>query len=282
MLRAGPFSDSRVVTLVNACFVPVYFDLGKGSPAADDAARDFVVRLDPRLGGASVPTPDVFAVTAEGEQLGKASNYATEVDYLEMLRDVVRDAGLHDESESEAALPVDQRAWLRLCKGDAEGARALLDDAEDDAARLMSARVLRLVGELDAARAALEGCSDEVDADVAVELGRTLLLRGDLAAACASFDQVDPEHRRHAEAEYFTGVARFHQDRVDDAKAIWTALIESYGENVWSYRADWAIEGAKERKSSRVFSSIGGKTTLGRHGYMGRRNPDLEPIGRDV
>ncbi len=50
-------------------------------------------------------------------------------------------------------------------------------------------------------------------------------------------------------------------------------------QDAWIYRADWAYTNVKEgkRKGRRVFSTRGPKTSLlNRHGYVGRRNPDLD------
>ena len=45
MLRAGPFSDERVIAFVNRRFVPFYFDLSNRGAAGDAAAREFVVAM---------------------------------------------------------------------------------------------------------------------------------------------------------------------------------------------------------------------------------------------
>ena len=90
MLRSGPFTDERVIGLLNQRFIPIYFDLSSKSPASDIDARKFVIELQPELGGSRVPTPPVLFVTADGELLGEVSNYASESEILGALRDVLR------------------------------------------------------------------------------------------------------------------------------------------------------------------------------------------------
>ena len=77
MLRAGPFSDERILRLANRRFVPFYFDLANRGFAGDADARAFVVKVRPEYGGRGVPTPDLLLMTPDGKQVGKVSNYAS-------------------------------------------------------------------------------------------------------------------------------------------------------------------------------------------------------------
>ena len=70
MLRAGPFSDERVVRLINRRFIPFYFDLSDRGFAGDPAARKFVVAARREMGGASVSTPQVLFMTPTGKVVG--------------------------------------------------------------------------------------------------------------------------------------------------------------------------------------------------------------------
>ena len=76
MLRAGPFSDERVIGLLNRRFVPFYFDLSNHGYAGDPDARKWVVKRRPDMGGMSVNTPPILIMTPEGKVAGKFSNYA--------------------------------------------------------------------------------------------------------------------------------------------------------------------------------------------------------------
>ena len=89
MLRAGPFSDARVVGLCNRRFVPFYFDLSNRGVAGDPDARAFVVAVRKELGGRAVPTPPVLFMTPDGEVVGEVSNYATEDQVLRTMLDLL-------------------------------------------------------------------------------------------------------------------------------------------------------------------------------------------------
>ena len=265
------------MTLANQRFVPIYFDLGARGPAYDANAKSFVVELDSRLGGSSVPTPDVIVASASGEELGKVSNYAAEEQVLVMLRKVLAEAQLAGETDEEAGWDTPRRAWLRYCVGDVEHARALLEEPKDSSAALMLARIERWEGNLDAAQDAL-GSVERIDSgDLSAELGRIELAAGNLEASLAAFEGVPHDHEARSEVDYRRGVVLYQLGHTQAAKAVWFAMVERFGEDRWSYRADWALAGANEPKGKRKtsFSTGGKKTALGRHGYMGRRNPDL-------
>lgn len=266
------------MTLANQRFVPIYFDLGVRGPAYDEQAKAFVVELDARLGGASVPTPDVIVASADGDELGTVSNYAAEEQVLAMLREVLAEAQLAGETGAETRWDTPRRAWLRYCLGDVEQARKLLAGPKDAGAALMLARIERWEGKLEAARGALESVALMNSGDHAAELGRIELAAGNLEASLAAFEAVPHDHHARSEVDYRRGVVLYRLGHAQAAKAVWFALVERFGEDRWSYRADWALAGANEPRGKRktMFSTGGEKTALGRHGYMGRRNPDLE------
>lgn len=267
-----------MVTLANHRFVPLYFDLGKGGPAYDAGARALAVQLDERLGGSSVPTPDVFAATSAGEQLGKVSNYAPEDEVLAMMRKVVATAAdLAVETDEEAKWPTAKRAWLRYCIGDVEGARALLSDPKQPEQALMLARIERWETNTEAAREALQGSAGISKGDMSTEVGRIELLAGNLEAALVAFETVPHDHAERNEVDYRRGIVLYHLGHRDTARAVWLALIQRFGEDRWSYRADWALAGSGKDADSKggISTGDGKKSALGRHGYMGRKNPDL-------
>jgi tetratricopeptide (TPR) repeat protein len=255
--------------LVNARFVPLYFDLGRGSPAGDAEAKKVITAIDPRLAGRSVPTPDVFILAPDGKLIDRASNYASEAKYLALLQKVVgASKELSAETDAEAKLPVGERAWLRYCMGDVEGAMKLVAAEKEGLGR---ARILRWERKFDDARKALEKHSDAF-----AERGVLESFAGEHADAAALLSKVGSEHARHAEAQYFLGLALFHEGKAKEAQAVWKGVIKKYGENAWSYRSDWALAGSKQKgRGPQVFTTTGKKSGLGRHGYMGRKNPDL-------
>lgn len=278
MLRAGPFSDERVRGLINARFLPIYFDLNSSAPAADAGARKLVVALKPGLGKASVPTPPVLIVNADGELLAEVSNYASETEMRRALLQVLErhpQYALPDEAELKAS-PI-HRARIAMLLDDDDGARALLAEESGDEALLLLAQMGRRAQDWASMRASLDRMSKGSSAvHEPLERAYAELAAGQYASMTDRLGTVDKQSPRYAEARYLYGIALYHRSRVEQAKAVWAALVEEIGESAWTYRADWAYSGADESAGGRrSFSTRGSKTLLGRHGYMGRRNPDL-------
>jgi hypothetical protein len=283
VLRSGPFSDERVIGLLNTRFVPFYFDLGAGSPAADDAAKKFVVAAKPELGGASVPTPPVLLMTPAGELLSEVSNYASEAQMLAALREVLSDhPAFAAPRAGESELARLERARIAHWLGDDRAARALLAEDRSAAESLFLAQVARRGGDLVQAMEALGELDPEADAaNLTLEHGLIAWAHARYADMQADLEAYPGDGPRAAEAQYYLGLARFHQNEPEAARSTWSELVERFGENRWSYRADWAYSqttasGIATQKTS--FSTTGGSDSLlGRHGYMGRQNPDLSP-----
>jgi len=259
---------------VNARFVPLYFDLGRGSPAGDAAAKKVIAAIDPRLAGQRVPTPDVFILDPDGKLIDRTSNYASEAKYLALLRKVVgASKALSAETEAEAKRSIAERSWLRYCIGDTEAAMKLVAAEKDSLAR---ARILRWERKFEDARKALGKHVDSF-----AERGVLEVFAAKYAEASALLTKVGAKDPRHAEAQYFLGVARFQQGKTKDAQGVWNGVIKTYGENAWSYRSDWALQNSKAKPGGGPvrFTTTGKKSGrnsgLGRHGYMGRKNPDL-------
>lgn len=103
MLRAGPFSDERIVRLANRRFVPFYFDLSNRGVAGDPAARKFVVKERKRLGGRSVPTPPVLFMSPDGE-VPRAGRQLLQV-VKDLLVLIVAESVLTREEQGEYRFP---------------------------------------------------------------------------------------------------------------------------------------------------------------------------------
>jgi tetratricopeptide (TPR) repeat protein len=295
VLRAGPFSDERIIRLVNRRFVPLYFDLATGGALKDPAARDFVVKVKKELGGGAVPTPPVLVLTPDGELLAEASNYASEDALLGTLRDVLRDhAGWNaltkEEAEIEASGAPLPRADLLFDLGrEDEARRVLAKEVEATAspeAALLLARFCRLGkrwSEMELALAPVRDLIDVKDAKTGalaaahhVERAWLLLATDDFDAALEHAGQVPEKSARHTEARYVAGLAQWHAGKRDAALRTWKQVIEGCSQDPWIYRADWAYTQAKQGPKS-SFGTGGAKVSLlGRIGYMGRGNPDLE------
>lgn len=281
MLRSGPFSDECVVGLLNSRFVPFYFDLGRRSPAADDQAKAFVVAVMKELGGSSVPTPPVLLMTPEGKLLGKISNYATEAVMLKGLRAVLVEHPQYAlPAELEAELPRLERARIAHWIGEDKRAAALLEGERSPAESLFLVRLARRSGDLKQAEEILAEIDSESDAaEIALERALLAHLEGHYDAMSTPLAAYPSDGPRAPEAQYYLGLSQFHLGQPKLARETWKALVASYGETRWSYRADWAYCQTNDKGLAgrqRSFTTAGGGSLLGRHGYMGRQNPDLE------
>ena len=278
MLRAGPFSDERIVGLLNARFVPFYFDLAVGSPAGDAEAKEFCVAIKEELGGSSVPTPPILIITVEGELVAEISNYADEETVLRKLRLVLAENGdLAAPSEEEANWPVIQKARLRVDLGDHAGARRLLEGQDEPSAHLLLARLARHERNwTEHARelAKLDGKSHEHEVRMEQALWAWNEERyADIVDLLAQFPT---SSGRYSEARYYEGLAYYHSEETELARETWKQLVSEIGEDRWSYRADWAwSQSHPKERAHKSSTSTRPKTLLERHGYMGRTNPDL-------
>ena len=101
-------------------------------------------------------------------------------------------------------------------------------------------------------------------------------MRGELDKLQETLAGFPLSSNRYTEARYHEGLARFHRGEKEKALDIWKSTISEAPQDRWVYRMDWAYSNVKD--GSRKSFSSGGKRTsiLGRIGYMGRRNPDLE------
>lgn len=289
MLRAGPFSDERIIRLVNRRFVPFFFDLSDRGAAADKDARVFVTAERKELAGSQVPTPPVLLMTASGQVLGEVSNYATEDDMLKALLAVL-------EKHPEFARPspherlllgsVAAHGLLLMDLQKYDEAAKVLARANSEAAHFVAGRLARLRRnwvrmKKHLAQVKHPGFADDVVMESAYEYwheGRW----EDLMKHLKDFPE---DSDRYTEARYYLGLGLYQAGRVDDALALWKSMIETCSQDRWIYRADWAYTNVKEgrRGGRRVFTTRGPKTSLlDRHGYMGRRNPDLAPRRKPV
>ena len=131
MLRAGPFSDERILRLANRRFIPFYFDLSNSGAAGDPDARAFVVKVRSEYGGRGVPTPDLLLMTPEGKLLGNVSNYASADQVLALMRDTLEkypQFNQPSQAERDAKDPIEV-AQIKIDLGDYEdAAKALARD----------------------------------------------------------------------------------------------------------------------------------------------------------
>lgn len=286
MLRAGPFSDERVIGLLNRRFVSFFFDLSDRGFAGDPAAREFVTKIKRDLRGSSVGTPPVLLVTPDGELAGEFSNYATEAQVLAALQQALaKFPELARPSAAEQALQDDvEKAMLHLDLGEDDAARACLLRAVDrEPQRERASYELGRLARRHQDYAAMDHrfaavASAELADDVRVERALAAWQRADFDAMRLQLDDFPKASNRYSEARYLAGLERFHADDKPAAQRIWAAMIGGCSQDPFVYRADWAYANSKRegRSGMTTFRSGQKGSPLGRIGYMGRDNPDLQ------
>jgi len=283
VLRAGPFSDERVIRLINRRFVPIYFDLSLGGAVPDRDARIFVAKAKPELMEGSVDTPPILVATAAGEVLAEIDNYSSEQQVLDGLRGVLAAHGgwnqvAPDEQQVSKSGTVIEKAALLFDLGRGEAARRLLSGQTGDEAAIALAHLDRLDGDWDAMATALERVKEKRTSDeFVIERAWLDLARGELTGIPAALESVARDSAWSTEARYLAALSLWKADRKAEALAAWRTMIEQSPPDRWVYRADWAFTFVKQGSESGEFSSVGARLSpLGRIGYGGRRPPDLE------
>ena len=278
MLRAGPFSDERIIALINRRFVPFYFDLSSRGFAGDAAARDFVVKAKPSYGGRAVSTPRVLFMTPDGKVVAEENNYATEAQFLATLRKLMRDQPgfmKPGKVEAERTSPED-KAQVAIDLLDSAGARKLLKGVESDRAHFMLGRLDRKAERWTPMKEHFAKVKDkDYRSGIRIEMAYERWADGEFRALLKALQEFPADNKRYTEARYLEGLALFHLGKKDEARAVWKSTIDGCAQDPWIYRADWAYCASKGR-SSGLMSSAGPRTSLlNRIGYMGRANPDL-------
>jgi tetratricopeptide (TPR) repeat protein len=260
VLRGGPFSEKRVIELINRRFVPFFFNVGKQGRGYDAAAAAFIAKVDPRFGGNAVPTPPVWVFSPDGTLLTTIDNYAPKAEFYDALRQVLRDhPELDRDTPEESEVFVRPTVHLgqgrgsnlaerlaaarlyeslgRWAKADGryrmletsetrEGARALLGRARLARYRGDGTAVDRFLKRLQALDPALRSALRE---NVAMELGYRLLAQKRyrpayrvLTTAARAF----PAAKRLGELHFYAGVAAFHLEQRDWAAFHWCWVMK--------------------------------------------------------
>lgn len=286
VLRAGPFSDERVIALLNRRFVPFYFDLSDTAAAGDPEARKFVAAKRKELRGPAVQSPTaLLLMTAEGEVAGEIRQQDTPEDIINVLL-----SKLDNYPEYAAPGPEEQGATgvalarIRLDLRDVEGARAALEGVETDEARYLRGRMFRFEAKWDAMEREFTAIEDESYADH-LRMERAYRHWHDAAyealrEALAGFPD---DSERFTEARYYEGLAHFHLGSADQARATWQSTITSRPQDRWIYRADWAFAHSKKDIPKGPFQTVmvssaataATRTPLGRSDYYSFFHPDL-------
>lgn len=278
MLRAGPFSDERVVSLINRRFVPFTFDLMPGA-LHDAAAKAFLVQRRPEFGGRMISNEPLMVVTPDGEIVGETIRYADTNGVLRLLqRALAKRKLLARPAPAEAQGTPLERARVHIDLLELDRARELLADQKGDEAQYLLGRIARFEQEFKRmerhfARVEAAHLADDLRMERAYEAWHARRY-ADLAKQLADFPA---ESNRAAEAAYYRGVALYLLGTKDEALATWKKLVETHDAGPWVYRADWSYTTVKGGGPGGVVMSGGPRTSLlGRIAYMGEPNPDLD------
>ncbi|MFY9344722.1 MAG: hypothetical protein WAT39_19680 [Planctomycetota bacterium] len=284
-MRGGPFSETRVIDLLNHRFVPFFFNTGGPGEGHDDDAKDFVLGKVPNRWA-------YFAAFApDGNMLGQTAIYDGTAEVFAWLRALLRrypeyDKPTADEAAmlttaataltADAALavargceriaryPEAKRAWQRLLGvGDAE---------QRAAAHCGLLRIARADGDWPAHAEALAAARASAEAgtlatDLVIEHGLRLLaerrpasarvtLQSAIAGAAAS--------PRLAELHYEAGRACWFLGDRDQAKAHWCWILEQ--------RPD-------DRMAQRARLAAGAEAFPYPNGELGDFQPKVGPVG---
>jgi tetratricopeptide (TPR) repeat protein len=277
VLRAGPFSDERVVALANRRFVPFFFDLSTRGAAGDADARAFVVAARKDLRGAGVATPPVLFMNAKGEVLAEVSNYATADQVLAAMLNVLKEnPDVAKPSDDEAKLQGVAKAQALADLQDLDGALAALEKETGAAAAYLRGRLARLKRDWDAMERAFEKVDDAALADdVRMERAHRAWAERDFEKLRDALKDFPKESNRYTEARYHEGLAHHHLGDPDKALETWKETIKACAQDPWIYRADWAYTEVQDGGRGSFSSAKKGSSLLGRIGYMGNGNPDL-------
>ncbi len=267
--------------LVNRRFIPFAFDLSSRGFLGDKAARDFVTKARPEYGGGSVSTPKLLIMTPEGKVVGSISNYGSTQEVLRVLQESLKNAPAYAAlTEAEKEYGPYQRAELALDLLQYDDVYKALRSETTVRAHYMRGVVKRRRGQwrqMNQDFANVKG--DEFADHVRVEKAYELWATGKFAELEKSLRKVRRASTRYSEAQYFIGIALFHQGHAKKAQAHWRKTIKKLPQDGWIYRADWALHDSQTKRGGAVMMTSAGnsKSALGRIGYMGRRNPDLTP-----
>ena len=288
--RAGPLSDERIAALLQARFVPFYFNTFRETPAFDERALAFVVRVNEEFGkeeqsfDGGMP---VLFMAREGELVGEVGPYMSCDEVLtQMLRILKKNSRFDAPSAAEKAVtePL-ERARHLFARQDLDGAESVLKKLSSSEALVLRAKVARLAREWKRHAKLLDELQKAgLEDDHMVERAWNCLADGEVERACKAAGKVGASGARSDEARYLEGVAYFRLGRREKggswnerALGIWKTLIQTRPQGPWIYRADWAYVNALSGDAGAISGDYDGAcpSLLGRAFYAGPKNPDL-------
>jgi tetratricopeptide (TPR) repeat protein len=223
-MRAGAFSDERVIALMNRRFVPYYFNrsgLGEGGSAL---ASKFTT------GRTKNPYAYFAAFTPDGTYLGESELYATKDDVLAWLSKLLKDHPEFDKPTAEEAR-AEGIAAARVLEETGRFAEAK-ERYATIGSPLDEARLARYALDWEAHDAALARA--EAADQVAAERGLRLAAERKWADARALLEKAvraHPGSARMAEMRFALGVACWFLEDRDWAKFHWMWVVENLPED---------------------------------------------------
>jgi len=291
-MRGGPFSETRVIELLNRRFVPFYFNTGGPGEGRDAAAHDFVTGKVPNRWA-------YFAAFApDGRILAQTGIYDGTDEVFAWLRALLRrhpefdrpaaaEAELRKQAGAELAAPealevartCEQLTWYAEGRRAYERVLAVGDGAQRADAHRGLLRIARADGDWPAHATALATASASAEAaalatDLAIERGLRLLAEKRFATARVELESAIAGAKnspRLAELHYEAGRACwFAADRADNrdwAKAHWCWILEQ--------RPD-------DRMAMRARLAAGAEVFPYPNAELGNFKPKTGPVGPDA
>lgn len=250
-MRAGAFTEMRVIDLLNQRFVPFYFNTGGPGLGRDPAAEAFVKDKMKN------PFAYLAAFTPSGELLGTTEVYADKDDVFEFLKDLLDRhpefaTPTNDEftiiaaADSNDPVSVLKAAKLHEVLGDYGSAEPLYRkilgtsgslSLHNDSYRAL-ARIARYQKEWDSLESILQEVEKSdtkgVEGDVVMERAYALMdakKHMDVRKLLESAIAEHPESDRIAEFRFYAGVAAFFLDDTEHAYHHWCWVVENLPEN---------------------------------------------------
>ena len=215
-MRTGPFSDPRVVNLINRYFVPLHLDNRDGSarrygmePGHENA---YIILEPPEAQEGSKVAPVILG------RLGQVLD--ADGARAEILAFLGQHPGFRPPAPERGGLP---EARFLLEEGEAEKALGLLQGAEgSEEVRMLRAEALRQLKRYEEAASELSGLPESP----AVEIQRIRLLyeqddRAPAGARLKDFLERWPDSPEAAEAYFLGGWLQHHAGRDDEALRVW-------------------------------------------------------------
>lgn len=218
-------------------------------------------------------------MTPEGKVLAEVSNYAPADRVLAAMQQVLRAHPEYDRLSAQEQKLHDPlargRLLFELMRWDE--ATGVLAESKTDAAFYLLGHIARWRRDWDVMERWLSRVRDPalVD-DVRMERAYRLWYGRRFKDLRDWLENFPRSSNRYSEARYYYGLALYHLGQREDALDVWAELVRTAPEGPWVYRADWAYTSLKQRAKF-SFSTQGRRVSLlGRVGYMGPPNPDLQ------